>query len=98
VGLILVSVCQVRVDASEGGQIVAQLRAENRTISDRNAEVQYSASWVRLFTITHWFVRYLGIGVGVHSWSEIIRHSVNATHRCVGWLLLSIYDLILMDL
>jgi hypothetical protein len=46
---------------------------------------------VCLFTITHWFVLYLGIGVGVHSWIEIIRHSVYAIHRFVGWLLFSFY-------
>jgi hypothetical protein len=91
VGLVLVSVCQVRVDARDGGLIVAQLRAENQTMSDRNTQVQYSASLVCLFTITHWFVLYLGIGVGVHSWIEIIRHSVYAIHRFVGWLLFSFY-------
>jgi hypothetical protein len=35
------SVCQLRVDAKEGVQTVAELRAENQTLSDRNTQVRY---------------------------------------------------------
>jgi hypothetical protein len=39
--LIHVSVCQVLVDARDGGQIVAELSAEDPTKIDRNTQVQY---------------------------------------------------------